>query len=318
MKRILITGITGFAGSHLAEALVTNPDNQIFGTYHSPYDEKESPHLSSIQMEQVDITSQENVQRLLEKVKPHEIYHLAGATSPSESFQNSQKTLEANIMGELYLLESVRKLGLKDTKILLVISSEVYGKVTRDSLPVSEITPLLPMNPYAVSKVTQDFLGLQYFLSDKLPIIRVRPFNHIGPRQSSKFVVSSFAKQLVEIEKSPEIKGSMHVGNLDVVRDFSDVRDIVKGYTLLMEKGEIGDVYNIGSGRGVKISHVLEILKSFVKKEVEVVQDPSLVRSIDVPELVCDASKIKKLGWTPEISLEVSLKDVLDYWRENV
>jgi GDP-4-dehydro-6-deoxy-D-mannose reductase len=318
MKKILITGVTGFAGSFLAEELLKNPDNQIIGTYHSSPNLEELPFLSSVLLEQGDITSAEHVEALVEKYKPEEIYHLAAATSPGDSFKDPKATLEANIMGELNILEAVKKLGLKETKVLLVISAEVYGKVSTENLPITEDVPFMPMNPYGVSKVAQDYLGLQYHLSDNLQIIRVRPFNHIGPRQTPKFVVASFAKQLAEIEKSSDAKGVLKVGNLDAIRDFSDVRDIVKGYILLMEKGAIGDVYNMGSEKEIRISDMLDTLKSFVKKEVEVIQDPSLIRPVDVPELVCSATKIKNLGWSPAISLEQSLKDTLEYWRKRV
>lgn len=317
-KRILITGITGFAGSHLAETLLEDQNNYLIGTYHTAFTPSDFPYLSSVEMKQCDLSSKTDVESLLEQVKPDEIYHLAGATSPSESIQNPKETIEVNVIGELNLLEGIKKLKLQQTKILLIISSEVYGKIGKEDLPITETTPLKPMNPYAVSKVAQDFLGLQYYLAYEMNIIRVRPFNHIGPRQSSKFVVSSFAKQLAEIEISSQESGEIQVGNVEAIRDFSDVQDIVRGYILLMEKGERGEVYNIGSGNGVKIATILQTLISLITKQVEIVQDPELLRPLDTPEIVCDPSKIRSLGWNPTIPLEQSLKNILDFWRRNV
>ena len=182
-------------------------------------------------------------------------------------------------------------------------------------LPIGEETEIRPVNPYAVSKVACDFLGLQYFLSYKLPIVRVRPFNHIGPRQSPSFVVAAFAKKIAEIEKN-KIPPVIKVGNLSPKRDFTDVRDTVWGYQLLIEKGEPGEVYNIGSGRSYEIKYILDTLLSFSDKKITIETDSALMRPVDVPELVCDNSKIKKVtGWEPKIPIEQTLRETLDYWR---
>jgi GDP-4-dehydro-6-deoxy-D-mannose reductase len=197
----------------------------------------------------------------------------------------------------------------------VVASAEVYGSVTKEDLPMGEDTPLNPTNPYAVSKLAQDFLGLQYFLSYGIKTIRVRPFNHVGPRQAPNFVISSFAQKIAEIEKGKR-EPILPVGNLEAKRDFTDVRDMVKAYSLIMEKGEFGEVYNIGSGRSYKISEILEMLLSFSSVKITVEIDKSLFRPIDDPELVCDSTKINKTtGWKAEIPLEETLKDTLDYWR---
>jgi len=176
----------------------------------------------------------------------------------------------------------------------------------------------MPTNPYAVSKIAQDFLGLQYFLSYGLKIVRVRPFNHIGPRQSPRFVVPSFAKQIAEIEKGKK-ENILHVGNLSSRRDFTDVRDMVAAYLLSLEKGDLGDVYNIGSGVSRQISKMLDMLLSLSSKKIDVEIDKSLFRPKDDPELVCDKSKFtKQTGWEPKIEIEKTLKDTLDYYRNIV
>lgn len=318
-KKILITGITGFAGSHLAEQLLKSSEDKIYGTYHSSFDEQSLPFLKQAHVERLDITSEQDVLALLKKIQPNEIYHLAAAASPSGSVKHPQKTFEANILGQLNILEGVKSIGLRNTRILLVTSAEVYGKVIAENLPVDESVTFNPMNPYAVSKIAQDFLGLQYFNSELMDIIRVRPFNHIGPRQSPTFVVSAFAKQLVEIENSQGVSGVMKVGNLEAIRDFTDVHDMVSAYSALMEKGRSGDVYNVGSGKGVKIADILSQLQSFTNKEITIEEDPERIRPVDIPELVCDASKMKLLtGWEPLISLDQSLESVLGFWREKI
>jgi GDP-4-dehydro-6-deoxy-D-mannose reductase len=209
----------------------------------------------------------------------------------------------------------MRKSNLLNSKTLVVASAEVYGSVKKEDLPMNEETSLNPTNPYAVSKLAQDFLGRQYFLSYGLKAVRVRPFNHVGPGQAPIFVVSAFAQKIVEIEKGKR-KPILPVGNLEARRDFTDVRDVVKAYSLLMEKGEFGEVYNIGSGVSYKISQILEMLLSFSSAKITINVDKSLFRPIDDPELVCDPLKINKLtGWKPEIPIEKTLKDTLDYWR---
>jgi GDP-4-dehydro-6-deoxy-D-mannose reductase len=208
-------------------------------------------------------------------------------------------------------------LGLK-ARILVVGSNEEYGLVGEDELPIKEANPLRPTSPYAVSKVAQDMLGLQYHLSHGLQTIRVRPFNHIGPRQSEQFVAPAFAKQIAEIEagiRPPVVK----VGNLEARRDFTDVRDIVRAYYLIITKGKQGEVYNIGSGVPRSIRELLNTLLSFSEAEIEVKQDPSLLRPLDVPVSYCDYGKLKECtGWEPTIPFEESLKEVLNYWRMRV
>lgn len=320
MKQILITGITGFVGEYLAEYLLSiEKDSAIHGTYHSESGLARIGDLKKrLTLHQVDLNDAAKVVSLIQSIKPQEIYHLAALSSVSDSFKRPAETLITNIASEVNLFEAVRSLNEPSVRILVVGSSEMYGNVQPSDLPLSEDTPLRPASPYAVSKITQDYLALQYYNSYKIQTLRARPFNHIGPRQSEKFVVPSFAKQIAEIEKGkrdPVIK----VGNLTPKKDFTDVRDIVQAYHLLMQKGVPGEAYNIGSGKSVAIQELLAILLSCSNVSVKVEEDPSLVRPVEILEIRSDSSKLQNLtGWKPEITLEESLKNTLDYFRNLV
>lgn len=316
MKKILITGISGFAGSFLAEQLIIENKTEVFGIY---IDESSLFNIkdvkNKIKLIKLDLSNQSEVLKILGKVLPDQIYHLAALTAPGDSFDSPFKTIENNIKAQLNIFEAVRKLNLSETKILITSSAEVYGLVKKEDLPIDEETTFMPTSPYAVSKLTQDFLGLQYALSYKMKIVRVRPFNHIGPRQTDRFVVGAFAKKIIEIEKGKR-EAVLSVGNLESKRDFTDVRDMVKAYLLALEKGKDGDVYNIGSGRSYAISEILDRLLAQSKVKIEIKVDKSLLRPSDNPELVCDSGKFRNLtGWKPEISIEKTLSDILDYWR---
>jgi GDP-4-dehydro-6-deoxy-D-mannose reductase len=315
-KKILITGASGFVGSHLVDHLALDSNNVLFGTHFSKNGSKNKNKINEkIQLSEVDLRNEDEVYNLIDKVKPDIIYHLAAFTSAANSFKSPRETVLNNIAGQLNIFESMQKSNLLNSKTLVVASAEVYGTVKKENLPMNEETPLNPTNPYAVSKLTQDFLGRQYFLSYGLKAVRVRPFNHVGPGQAPIFVVSSFAQKIVEIEKGKR-KPLLPVGNLEAKRDFTDVRDVVKAYSLLMDKGEFGEVYNIGSGVSYKISEILNMLLSFSSVKIKIETDKSLFRPIDDPELVCDPSKLNRLtGWKPEIPIEKTLKDTLDYWR---
>lgn len=317
MKKTFITGITGFAGSFLAEHLI-GEGYEVSGTYLTDESLKNVASISNtIKIHKVDLQDAQEIRKIILGEKPDMIFHLAALTAPGESFENPSEFITNNIIVQVNLLEAVRKAQISP-RTLIVSSAEVYGNVSVSDLPINEETELRPVNPYAVSKVACDFLGLQYFLSYKLPIVRVRPFNHIGPRQSPSFVVAAFAKKIAEIEKSSEEK-SMKVGNLTAKRDLTDVRDTVRGYKLLIEKGEPGEVYNIGFGRSYEIKYLLDALLSFSNKKINVESDPELMRPVDVPELVCDNSKIKKqTGWEPKIPIEQTLRETLEYWRGQV
>jgi len=315
-KRILITGITGFVGSHLTEYLLKHrPGVQIFGLKRYRSDLSNISHLlPSISLLECDICDPVAVSASLGVSKPDWIFHLAAMSYVPFSFQSPHETINVNVQGTLNLLEGVRRHKLSSTKILIAGSSEEYGMVQEDELPIKETNLLRPLSPYAVSKVSADLLGWQYFKSYGLEIVRSRAFNHTGPRRNSVFVCSNFAKQIVEIERKLR-KQEIHVGNLEAIRDFSDVRDIVAGYVLLLEKGEVGEVYNLSSGKGWRISEILESLLNLSTVEIKIVKDEERYRPSDVPVLVGDSSKIRNLGWKPKFFFQRTLSDLLNWWR---
>ena len=319
MSKALITGITGFAGSFLAEHLVSTGKYEVSGTYLFEESLRNVDAVkSSLNLLKADLSDGEKVSEIVKKTSPSIIFHLAALTSPADSFKSPTETLMNNISLQINLLEAVRKYNLLKTKILVISSADIYGLVKKENLPIDEQTPMTPTSPYSVSKIAQDFLGLTYFLSYKLKIVRMRPFNHIGPRQSPNFVVSTFAKQIAEIEKNKR-EPILHAGNLDTKRDFTNVKDIVRAYALAVEKGVDGEVYNIGTGTSHKISDILNRLVSMSSKNIEIKKEKSLFRPSDNPELLCNADKFRKLtGWKPEISIDTTLKDTLDYWRKMI
>lgn len=315
-QKVLITGTTGFAGSHLAEQLVSQKKYDIIGTFVSDASLK---NISSVQKElkfvKVDLTNPEAVLDLIKTSAPDFVYHLAAFPSPAESYKNPSSFMQNNINAEINILEALRIHDMLSTRTLIVSSAEIYGVVAPEDLPVDEDTPLKPVSPYGVSKIAQDYLGLQYVLAFKMDVVRVRPFGHLGPRLSDQFVASAFSKKIAEIEKNKQ-EPILHVGNLEAKRDLTDVRDMVKAYELIMGKGETGQVYNIGSGVSYQIKMILDTLLSFTDRKIEVRVDEALLRPNDTPELVCDNKKITTLtGWKPHVPIEQSLKDTLDYWR---
>lgn len=312
MKKALITGVGGFVGSHLAEHLISLNISTI-GFIHPLHKTNDLSYLNDkIKLVKCDILNKKSIKEHLKQPLDY-IFHLAAFSSPPQSFINPKETLENNILGELNLLEALAYFKSK-AKILVVGSADEYGNVDSGKLPIDELQELAPSSPYAVSKVAQDLLGWQFYLNHKLSVIRVRPFNHIGPRQSTAFVVSAFAHQIAKLEKKNG--GKMKVGNLETYRDFTDVRDITRAYLLALEKGKPGDVYNIGSGKAYKISDILNKLISFSKSKIEVVQDKKLLRSSDIIKIYCDFSKFhKRTGWKPQISIEKTLSDTIKYER---
>jgi len=315
-KKVLITGASGFAGYHLIKYLISKKDEKIYGTYlEDSSKERLDEFKEELTLEKIDLSKKETVYSLIEKIKPDKIYHLAAFTVPSLSFDSPLEVITNNVSSELNILESLRKQKLFKTRVLITSSADVYGKVKKEDIPINENTPLNPVNPYAVSKIAQDFLALQYFLAYGIESIRVRPFNHIGPGQGPNFVVASFSKKIAEIEKGKRER-VINVGNLEAKRDFTDVEDMVRAYDLILEKGKAGDVYNIGSGKAYKIKDILDKLLSFSKKEIKIEVDKALFRPVDEPELRCDYEKLKKLtNWEPLIPIDKTLRETLDYWR---
>ena len=314
--RLLITGITGFVGSHMAEYALAH-GAEVFGSSRWRSRTENIEHLrSQIKLIECDLRDLASVRGLLETAEPTHVVHLAAQSFVGASWQTPAETLSTNIISQVNLLEGIRRFTIAP-RVLVVGSSEEYGFVCRDELPIRETNPLRPLSPYAVSKVAQDMMGYQYFMSYGLPIIRTRAFNHEGPRRGEVFVTSNFAKQVAEIEAGLR-EPMMSVGALTPRRDFSDVRDIVRGYWLLLERGEPGEVYNLCSGRSWAIQQVLEFLLEQARvKRIAVETDPARLRPSDVMILEGDSSKIRKAtGWEVEIPFERTLKDLLAYWRQ--
>ena len=314
--RVLITGMNGFAGSHLADILVGLPDVEIWGVGRGGGER--IAHLGErARFRQGDLTMPAVAAEVLAEVRPDRIYHLAGQAFGPASWGDPWHTIETNVRSELNVLMVLAKYH-SPARVLVVGSIDAYGIVEESALPMVEGTPMRPVTPYGVSKATQDLLALQYFLSDHLQVVRVRPANHIGPRQDEAFVVSSFAKQIAEIEAGhrPPV---LQVGNLSAKRDFTDVRDMVRAYHLALEKGVAGEAYNIGSGHPVAISRIVDLLLVASPVPIEVRPDPSRLRLSDAPVTCCDAAKLRaQTGWEPVVAIEQSVADTLDYWRTRI
>ena len=316
-KKALITGITGFAGSHLAELLLEK-GFEVWGTARP---RSKTDHIeaikSKIHLEDADLVDSHSLYTIVNKIRPDFIFHLAAQSFVPTSWASPSATLEVNITGSANLFEAVRQAGI-DPVIQIACSSEEYGLVYPDETPIKEDNPLRPQSPYAVSKVAMDYLGYQYFCSYNMRIIRTRGFNHTGPRRGETFVTSNFAKQIALIEKKKQ-EPVIHVGNLDATRDWTDVRDMVNGYVAAVEKGEPGEVYNICTGHGVVIKDMLDILLSYSSVKVTIEPDQSRMRPSDVPVLIGDNTKfVKQTGWKDTIPFEQTMKDLLEYWRERV
>ncbi len=315
--RVLITGIAGFAGSHLADYLLAQNDPALELVGVSQSGGENVPTDARIRFVVGDLSDPRFTSDLLAQVSPERIYHLAAQAFVPVSWQDPWATLENNIRAQTNLLHAAAQ-QKSNARLLIVGSNEEYGRVTSADLPIDEDTPLRPDSPYGVSKITQDFLGLQYFLSHQLQVVRVRPFNHIGPRQNDRFVTASFAKQIAEIEagkRAPKLR----VGNLDARRDFTDVRDMMRGYVMALERGNAGDVYNIGSGIPRAIREIVEVYQSLARVPFEVEYDPDRMRPSDTPISYCDATKFKRAtGWEPQFSFEETLRAILDDWRGRI
>lgn len=316
--KVLITGVTGFAGSHLAEYCLGRGDVEVFGTVRwRSRMENVKDIADDIHMIDCDLRDAVAVRHCLAEVMPDYIFHLAAQSFVPTSWKAPVETLTTNIVGQINIFEAMRELKLP-ARVQLACSSEEYGMVYEDEVPIKETNPLRPLSPYGVSKVAQDLLGYQYHESYGLFVVRTRAFNHTGPRRGDVFVSSNFARQVAAIEKGG-IDPVIHVGNLEARRDFTDVRDIVKGYWLALEKGEPGEVYNLGTGRDITIQGMLDKLLSFTGLEIETRQDPKRMRPSDVMVLCADVTKFtERTGWKPEIPLDRTLEDLLDYWRERV
>jgi len=313
--RVLITGITGLIGSHLADYLLELGDVEIFALKRWRSDEANIKHLfGKVHLIEGDIQDAASVKEVIDISRPDKIFHLAAQSYLIPSWQAPALTMQVNVVGTINLLEAVRNAGL-DPFIHIAGSSASYGIVREEDVPIKETHPIRPLSPYGISKATQDMLGHQYYHSYGMKIVVTRSFNHVGPRQGERCSAQTFARQVAEIEASLR-EPVIYVGNLKPKRDFSDVKDIVKALWLLSEKGRIGESYNLCSGKAVSIQTVLDTILSLSDIKVEVQVDPARLRPSDEPILMGDNSKLKQdTGWEPKIPLEVTLKDILDSWR---
>lgn len=322
-KKVFITGITGFVGSHLAEYILQKSGNtKIYGLvrWRSPKNNIEKI-LTTVTLCYGDLEDYSSLEKIISFIKPDVIFHLGAQSYVDFSFISPTSTFQANALGTLNLLESIKTLKLQngyDPIIHICSSSEVYGQVEKDEIPIKETNPFRPASPYAVSKVAEDMLALQYFLSWKVKTIRTRMFTHEGPRRGEVFAPSNFAKQIAEIEIGRQ-KPIVKVGNVKSVRTFMDVRDAVKAYWLLVTKCVPGEVYNIGGVETMTIEEMLKKLIRFSKtRNIKIVVDPKRLRPSDVTLQIPSVEKFfLQTGWRPKIKFDQTLQDMLDYWREH-
>lgn len=317
--RILITGITGMVGSHLAEyVLAHHPDVEVHGMVRW-----RSPRANLVKvagrvtLHEGELRDLHSLVRVLETVRPERIFHLAAQSYVSASFTAPADTLHTNVIGTTNLLDAVRLTGL-DPRIHICSSSEVYGQVRPDEVPIRESNEFRPASPYAVSKCGEDMIALQYFLSYGIKTIRTRMFTHTGPRRGDVFAESAFAKQIAEVEAGLR-PNPIKVGNLNSVRTFADVSDAVRAYWLLLEKCPPGEVYNIGGARTMTVGEMLDVLIGMSGCRIRYEVDPALVRPSDVTLQIPDTSKFRAAtGWEPKVPLETTLRDLLDYHRGRI
>jgi GDP-4-dehydro-6-deoxy-D-mannose reductase len=308
--RVLVTGGTGFVGQHLLRQLASR-GHTIFATYLLAPSE-ELP--IAVELLACDMRERNHVAEVLRHAQPQHVYHLAGLTSVTKSFAESRQVWNTNLGGTMNLLDAVREVTPK-SRVLLVGSGQCYGNVATGRLPLTEDEPLAPDSPYAGSKAAADLMGYQYFRSWNLQVIRARPFNHTGPGQPPHFVCSDLARQVAKIDAGlcPPV---LHVGNTRVQRDFSDVRDVVSAYELLLERGRAGAAYNVASGRGVSVAQIVRLLRTFCCRPFHVEVQKQRLRVGETPRLYGSNRKLRRdTGWKPEYSLSLTLKDVYAHWR---
>jgi GDP-4-dehydro-6-deoxy-D-mannose reductase len=292
--RAAVTGSSGFVGSHLVPYLRGRGDDVV------TIDRTGTPP--------VDVTDAGKVRAVLEAARPDAVYHLAALSHVGQSWDAPETVFRVNALGALNVLRACIDTGVG--RVLIAGSADVYGAVAEENLPLTEEAPIRPITPYGASKAAADIIALQAFLGDGLPTLRVRAFNHTGPGQSTSMLIPGLARRIADAER---VGGSkISVGNLDVVRDLSDVRDVVRAYRLLVERGGPGEAYNVCSGRGVSVRDVADKMLSMSDAPLELIVDPQLVRPVDVPRLVGSAGRLHAVtGWTPEIELDRTLEDVL-------
>lgn len=314
--RVLVTGIDGFVGSHAAESLLAKPGVEVHGTVIDPSLLPNIEHLKqALHLHTINILDRNRVVELLDEIKPDRIIHLAGQAFVPAAYSDPVSTFQVNTLGGIHVLEGVRVLAeikKHSATVLIVSTGEVYGRVAH--LPITEEFPLTPNNPYAASKAAIDIIAQQYQRSFGLSVIVVRPFNHVGPRQSPVFVCSDFARQVAAVAAGRR-ENTIRVGNIDAKRDFTDVRDVINAYWLLLEQSKSG-VYNICSGKPIAVSEVLNALIRIAGVNVNIVPETDRLRSYDISVVYGSNEKLlNATGWTPAIPLEQTLRDVYEYWR---
>lgn len=314
--RALITGVTGFAGSHLAENLLAHKI-EVVGTCLKGESRRNLAGFGSqITLREVSLEDAAAMSRLIDKYQPQWVFHLAALASVGASFGAPVRTMEVNLLGTMKLYESLRGKPFVE-KIVFVSSADVFGPLPPQKMPIKPDYPLHPVSPYGASKAAADIISHQYSRAFGLPIVRIRAFNHTGPRQATGYVIPDFCSQISRIEKSKR-EGVIRVGNLSAKRDISDVRDIVEGYRLAAERGKTGDAYILASGKAHSMEDYLQMLVKHSTADISIKVDKRLLRPIEVPLLVGDISRSKRgLGYRPKYSIEKTLVDTLEYWRNN-
>lgn len=315
--KALITGANGFVGTHLVAYLATHADYELLGAIIDPPEQDTRLKPYPIQLYQIDFRDEGQVKRLLSEVKPDVIFHLAAQAFVPASFKNPWETLENNIRGQVNLCQSLLTLEI-DARVLIVSSAEVYGAILPEENPVNENQPFRPANPYSVSKVAQDMLAYQYFITYGMKTFRARAFNHIGPGQDKRFALANFASQIAAIEAGNQ-EAVIRVGNLAAKRDFSDVRDVVRAYHEIVAKGKIGEVYNVCRGEAHSMQALLELLCGMSSTPLSIEVDETRLRPLDVEVVVGDGTKLRQdTGWQPTIDITRSLADILDASRQEI
>ena len=313
MKKALIVGAAGFVGQYLVEHLQKLQSYSVFATKLP----NEKISNTNVKVFDLNILNQNEISEILNKIKPDYIFHLAAQSSVDFSWKNPNLTIDINVKGVINLLNAIRELSYSP-RVLMIGSGEEYGYFKKKDIPIKEDVVPKPVNIYAASKVCQNMIGQIYSNAYGLKLVMVRAFNHIGPRQSSNFVVSDFCRQVAMIEKKllePIIK----VGNINVKRDFMDVRDIVRIYELLINHGNIGEIYNVGSGKAVSVKDILDLILSKSKSKISIYVDEDKIRPADVPIIQADITKLKNvINWSTEYTLEETIEDTLSFWRENL
>ena len=319
--RALITGFGGFAGGHLADLLADTTDWEVWGTVFHPDGRRpgtdDGPRSGDVSVVQADLRSPDSARETVDISHPDIVFHLAGQASVPDAWSDPWPTFETNVRMQLNILQAVVELA-PEARVVAITSNEVYGRVDEARQPTDESAPLRPINPYATSKASQDLVVGQYVRSHALDTIRVRPFTHIGPGQDSRFVAANFAMQVAQIEaglRDPVIR----VGDLSAERDFTDVRDMVRGYLAVAQRGTAGAVYNLGSGTSQPVRAIVDFFLDRSRVPIRVSVEADRFRPADIPKTLCDPSRARAdVGWHAEIPFDVTLEDILADWRARI